>query len=202
MSPEAQDGGVAAEQASSAGPQLRQDQLVDRLAPTPGAHSPSVTLAGFVGEGGQSGFWRLYLNPELSEYVEFAERDVVHTQPIPQEQSPLGGTQVWLRSDAPLRHIRISSRQVQADFLQGGITTGFLAGTASSLRNVLPRAATGAACTRNYVCSTNPHIPACQADSDNCGSALCGPGTGTFCPSQPFVAGCTGSPVCSFGGAC
>ena len=185
-------------QRNSAGPEqpggsrtrLRPDRLVEKLVPNPNAYEPTISLSGFVGESSQPGTWRLYLSPELSEFVEFTEQDVVNTEPIPEDQSPLGGTTVWLRAATTLRYTRITSQQVQADFLQGAITSGFMENAISNLQATGARAATGAACTRNYVCSINPHIPACQFRTERCGSAFCGPNTGPFCPTGAFISGC------------
>lgn len=177
------------EQGGSQG-HFSQDRLIDNLVPSPNQIQPMVTLTGLLGKGSQEGTWRLYLTPEFNEYVEFAEPDAVHTQPLSQDQSLWGGTTVWFRAGTPLRHTYIASRQVQADFLQGGITSGFMPRTSLSMLRSTARVNTGYACTRNYVCSTNPHIPACQAPSDVCGSAFCGPDTGAICPTGAFVQGC------------
>jgi hypothetical protein len=169
---------MADEQKKSGGTkgQLRQDRLVEALVPDPSLHQPGVLLIGFLGKAVQSGDWRLYLTPELNEYVEFSEQDIVHTQPLSQEQTQLGGSRVWLRSGAPFRHTYIETRQVQADFLRGGITSDFMPRTSPFTAAVRGRPDTGYGCTRNYVCSTNPHIPACQLASE-------------VCPPTPY--GCT-----------
>jgi hypothetical protein len=150
--------------------QLREDRIVEALVPDPGQHQPGFLFIGLLGKAIQPGDWRLYLTPELNEYVEFSEQDVVHSQPISQEESPLGGSRVWLRSGASFRHTCIETRQAQADFLRGGITSAFMSRTSpfvmAGVRRPPPE--TGYACTRNYVCSTNPHIPACQDASYYC----------------------------------
>lgn len=171
--------------------ELRQDALVERLAPDPGQHEPAATLAGFLGKAAREGAWRLYLSPRLDEYVEFAAEDVLHAQPLPAEQSPLGGTQVWLRAGASLRHTQISSRQVQANFLQGELTSAFMGAARPTMPTFGRLPETGVACTRNYVCSVNPHIPACQPRSEICGSLFC-PATGALCPTGDFIQTCGG----------
>jgi hypothetical protein len=178
-----------AEQRQGGASQLRSDTLVQKLVPNPSQHEPSVMFVGFVGEGAQPGIWRLYLGPELSDYVEFSDQDVVHTDPISADESSLGGSRVWLRSGTNVRYTHITSQQVQADFLQGAITSTFMGGSAPALQGRAARAASGVACTRNYVCSTNPHIPVCQERTENCGSAFCNPST-AFCPTGVFIQGC------------
>src|SRR5689334_14808375 len=89
------------QQPSSAKQDLRQDELVDRLMPDPSQQQPLTILSGFLGRSPQAGHWRLYLTPTLDEYVEIPEEDIVHSQPLGQEQSALGGTMVWVRSATP-----------------------------------------------------------------------------------------------------
>src|SRR5471030_179154 len=93
--------------------QLKQDRLVEQLIPDPGNHQPTIQLTGWLGKGTKEGFWRLYLTPQLNEYVQFADKDVVHTQPVPEDQSSLGGTMVWLDAGTMLEHMQIVKRQVQ-----------------------------------------------------------------------------------------
>jgi hypothetical protein len=162
-------------------PGLAPDDLVDRLVPDPSRVEPRVCLTGFLGRAAAEGVWRLYLSKNFDEYVEFAESDVVHTE----DGAP--GTTVWLPVGTTVRHTRVSARQVQAEFLQGSLTSRFM--PSSGLLALQGRAAagTGAACTRNYVCSTNPHIPACQLETEVCGSIECGPNTGAICDTGAFV---------------
>jgi hypothetical protein len=190
MAKSKKDDGTDAKDARATRPQLRSDRLVEKLVPDANSLEPTICLVGFIGESSQAGMWRLYLGPELNEYVEFTEEDVRNIEPIPEEQSSLGGTQVWLRATTTLRYTRITSQQIQADFLQGAITSGYMQGATSAFQATSARAATGVACTRNYVCSTNPHIPACQLRTEVCGTAFCGPNTGPFCPTGAFIHGC------------
>jgi hypothetical protein len=167
--------------------ELRPDALVQRLSGG-GGPRPTVVLRGLVGEGATEGSWRLYLSQQLDEYVEVDAADVLHSEPV-DASVPLAGTALWVRAGASLRYTQVSSRQVQADFLQGGIATRHLAGAATSSFGGGYLSETGYACTRNYVCSVNPHIPACQDRSQFCGSLGCDP-SGAFCPTGPFVQGC------------
>ena len=61
---------------------LKQDALVERLIPDPANPEPTTQLSGWLGTGTKEGTWRLYLTPQLDEYVQFSEADVVHSQPI------------------------------------------------------------------------------------------------------------------------
>jgi hypothetical protein len=185
---------------------LKQDRLVEQLIPDPGNYQPTIQLTGWLGKGTEEGVWRLYLTPQLDEFVQFSEEQVVQTQPVQQEQSPLDGTIIWLQSGTVLQHTRVVTRQVQADFLSGGITSGFMAGAVSSIPPALLRRQAVAG-TLGYVCSVNPHIPACRPPTEGCYQSRAGCtvepiacGTGAFCPSREFVCGNTVG--CSVGIEC
>lgn len=175
---------------------LTPDSLVNHLRPETGTAKPTIQLTGWLGRGTEEGTWNLYLNPKLDEYVQFSEQDVVYSQSIPADYSPLGGTIVWLRPETPVRHVTVAALQAEADFLSGGITSTYLAGALSSLPAA--RSGRGAAGigTAGVNCSANPHIPACQPETQNCYHTKVYPCTlepiycGTnnaFCPTQAFV---------------
>src|SRR5215831_18408768 len=107
-------------------PRWEPSALISRLVPDP-TQSPDVQLVvGFPGQSAQAGYVRLYLTPELNGYLEIREEDVVHTQALATAQNPLGGHAVWLKQNAVVQHTLTIARQVQAGFLQGSITAGFL----------------------------------------------------------------------------
>ena len=109
--------------------ELRQDELIEKLVPDPAAPPDVIVLVGFLGKSSRAGYVRLYLTPKLNDYFEIPEKDVILTQSLATELNPLGGTIVWVRREAELLHTRTTPAQAQAEFLQGGITSGFLAGT-------------------------------------------------------------------------
>jgi hypothetical protein len=179
---------------------LKQDQLVEKLVPDPANHEPAVQLTGWLGKGTRVGIWRLYLTPQLDEYVELPESAVIHSQPLDASQSSVGGTMVWLKAGTPLEYTQVVKQKVQADFLSGGITSSYMAGSAPSFATaratkVIPTN------TRGYQCSVNPHIPACQVRTERCGGTIdIGCGTGPFCGTGAFVCGQTAG--CSVGKEC
>jgi hypothetical protein len=171
--------------------ELVPDPLVEKLVPDPSHHEPAVCLSGFLGRGTKEGKWRLYLNNRLDEYIEFDESDLLHSETLATGQESRGGTSVWLREGATLRQTRVTSRQIQADFLQGDLASKFIPTDGPvAFARLLGRENTGYTCTRNYVCSTNPHIPVCQERTDFCGSTFCPPPDSTLCPTGPFVKNC------------
>src|SRR5829696_1386386 len=109
---------------------LSEDPIVGRLVPDPSQPPPpKVALEGLLGRSIREGYWRLYFSSDLERYAEFKEEDVLHSEKIPQEQLPFAGlqaTKVWLRRDAEVEYTRAESRRVQAEFLQGNISSASL----------------------------------------------------------------------------
>lgn len=116
-----------ADQEGTSGPgrELWQDDLVENLMPDPSQPSNAVALVGWLGKSTRDGYRRLYFTPDLDEYVEFREEDVVQSQSLGAEQTE-GSTIVWVRRDADLEHKRIVTQRAQAEFLRGDLTASFL----------------------------------------------------------------------------
>jgi hypothetical protein len=109
--------------ASSSGKSLKPDAIVERLVPDPSVLPDVRVLTGFLGKSSRGSYWRLYVNPNFDDYVEFSEADVVHTHSIEADGGRLGGSVVWLKREANVQRTRTASREAQADFLQGSIAT-------------------------------------------------------------------------------
>jgi hypothetical protein len=143
---------------------LEPDPVVEQLVPNPIAPPNLVSLTGVLGRSDQDGVHRLYLTRQLNAYVEFEQSAVVHSTAIGEPESGFRATTVWLKTGTPLQLTRITTRQVQADFLSGGLTDAFLP-TARALDMVDEFALAvnkrvgslhGDECFTN-----NPHVPAC-----------------------------------------
>ena len=80
---------------------VRLDDFVAAVHADPAKVEPKTLLSGFVGRGEEDGKIRIYSDPALSQWVEASADDVVHSRPI--EGSALGGSHVWLKSDAQLK---------------------------------------------------------------------------------------------------
>jgi hypothetical protein len=154
---------------------LRQHELIDKLLPDPSKQQPLTILSGFLGRGIEPGQWRLYLTPSLSEYVELSEEAIVHTHTPTLQESDLVPTLVWVPSNAVLRHTRTTSRQIQADFLGGPITSRFR-GRAGNFQSAMRLGMPGrAARTHDYVCSI---------DVDVCKTDFCSADVPRYCPTH------------------
>jgi hypothetical protein len=99
------------------------DGLADKLVRDPADVPDLRALVGYLGRSSRPRHIRLYLTPDLGEYVEIPEDAVVHKQPLASEERPLAGSAVWVKRAAELIRVRSQSREAQADFLKGAIST-------------------------------------------------------------------------------
>jgi len=107
-----------------AGP--KQDELVAKLVKDAQSPPDTLLLSGHLGASSEDGHTRLYFDPQLSDYVEIPNDAILHTQEIPKDQSPLGGTFVWIKNDAVLIHGKVGPNRLKAKFLEGRIQQEFV----------------------------------------------------------------------------
>jgi len=101
------------------------DELIRRLVSDPTKVPNLIVLVGFLGRNSRpgeadDGKLRLYLSPQLNDYITFDRTDLVHREPPP-DGSPVAGSIVWLKRDATVQRTRIESHQLQAEFLLGNM---------------------------------------------------------------------------------
>lgn len=97
------------------------DNFVDALVKDPRKVPAVRTLVGFVGKAAEDKHIRIYADASLTSWVEVEAGDVLHTQALPDSESPLGATAVWVRRDAVLKSPANA-------FVAGGITAGNFGG--------------------------------------------------------------------------
>ena len=102
------------------GKSITQHPFVDQVRPDPSAPpSAVVRLEGIAGNSDRQGWVRLYFNQSLTYYAEFRREDVVSTESIPPEQSPIAGleaTRVGLRQDAVIECTRTTRAKPRDEF--------------------------------------------------------------------------------------
>ena len=112
-------------------PGPKQDDLIAKLVKDPKAPPDVLLLSGFVGASSEEGHTRLYLN-RLDDYVEIPNDAILLTQEIPKDQSPMGGTLLWIKSDAELIHGKVGPNRLKAKFLEGRIQQEFVKAQAAA----------------------------------------------------------------------
>src|SRR5947207_11181697 len=100
--------------------------FVSKIVKDPNAPPNTLLLQGYLGDSSDEGHVRLYLDPQLSDYVEIPENAILHTQDIP--DATLGETYVWITQDAELIHGKAGPQRLKASFLEGRLQQEFLAG--------------------------------------------------------------------------
>jgi hypothetical protein len=108
-------------------PNLEPEEFVDKLVGDPATAGPEVlVLTGWVGRSTRDGHVRLYLTPDLVEYVSIPTEDVLHTEKVPAERAGLAATRVWLRATAEIQHTQRMPGSAARHFLGGPAASTFL----------------------------------------------------------------------------
>jgi hypothetical protein len=86
---------------------------------------PDVTLlTGYLGASSEEGHERLYLSPDLTNYVEIPKAAILHQAPLPKEQDAHGGVTLWVKKDAALQYKMAPAAQALANYFAGAIQAG------------------------------------------------------------------------------
>lgn len=100
------------------------DDFVEKVVTDPSQPPNVVVVSGFVGRSPDDGHIRVYAEPSLASWVDVPADAVRHTARLTPEQSPLGGSLLWVAAEAPLRtQAQQPAQPVAADFLRGAIQT-------------------------------------------------------------------------------
>jgi hypothetical protein len=86
--------------AEKSSPRLRYDDFVNAVHPDPAKAEPTILVSGYLGRSSEEGNARIYPDASLGNWYEVPESDVVHSAPI--ADSPLGGSNIWLKASAKL----------------------------------------------------------------------------------------------------
>jgi hypothetical protein len=85
-------------------PKLSADRasFVRDIVSDPKAVPDVMLLYGYLGASSEEGHERLYLSPDLTNYVEVPTAAILHQMAAPKEQDPHGGVTLWVKKDAAL----------------------------------------------------------------------------------------------------
>jgi hypothetical protein len=105
------------------GKRIPHHPLVEALASDPATPPEEATrLFGFPGPAADAGSTRLWLDLDLTSYVDVPDKAILHSQTLENDQ----GTMLWVEPEATLTYSTAQSQEVQADFLEGSIAAGNL----------------------------------------------------------------------------
>jgi len=172
------------------------DAFVAKVVGDPAKPQETLMLQGFLGASSEANHTRIYTDPTLESYVDVANGDIVHTEAISKEESPLGGYYVWVKKSAEAVTGKPGAERKKAKFLEGPI-----AQAAAGIGAVGPAPAPGVtvpllACHPTLVvqfCKTHlpPFCPPPSPFPWQCGIShfpvFCPPSPLIHCPPSPFI---------------
>jgi hypothetical protein len=161
-----------ADQRRSGSSKIEAHPLVEALVPDPSQPPERTTkLFGYPGKSPEAKATRLWLDLDLSSYVDVPDDAIRYHRTLPDD----AGTILWVVADASLQYGSVTSHQTQADFLSGGITTAYLGGAGPAGPGPLPP-------TLPPGCPLPTHYPPCASDFVPCGFTHFPP-----CPTHSFT---------------
>ena len=80
-----------------------------------------MRLYGYPGASSEEGHERLYLNPDLTNYVEVPTAAILHRMAVPTDQDPYGAIVLWVKKDAALIYKMTPAAQALAHYFAGAI---------------------------------------------------------------------------------
>src|SRR5262245_21208502 len=158
-------------------PKPSESTFVGKIVKDPKKHVATLLLTGFLGQSSEKEHTRLYFDAQLSQYVEIPDQAILHSEPIPNEQSPLGGVYLWIDRDAQLLQGPVGTDRVKAKFFEGPIVQGFGGAPVGPLPQI----------TRDLPCFT----PACPSEATPCVQHT------ALCPRIQTAYPCTAVLVCN-----
>lgn len=168
-------------------------EFVKQIVTDPAKHVETLLLCGFIGSSSEKNHTRLYFDAQLSQYVEIPDKDILYSQPLAPEASPLGAVYVWIEKAAQLTHGKAGAERSKASFFEGPIALAG-AGGATPPPVHQPHAITmipGGCATHVYTPLPNCQCtPPCPATSVATGCAPCATYTTPCLQTQ------TGTTVC------
>jgi hypothetical protein len=158
---------------------VRLDEFVSKVIRDPRDPVERLLVTGFVGASSEPHHIRIYWDATLTTYIDVEEVDIVHSEPLSQQQSPLGGSYIWLKQDARVYFGAITP-QSKARFLRGPLMTAYGA-------HIGPMAGQATAADfrgdpGSYYCS---FAPGCYFSWNACPSVWCPIGGGGGHVSRP-----------------
>ena len=100
------------------------DDFTAKVVSDPAKPQDTLLLQGFLGASSQPDHTRVYSDLTLSSYVDVANVDIIHIEPLSKEQSPMGGSYLWVKKEAEVLPAAAPGEvSAKAKFLQGPIAS-------------------------------------------------------------------------------
>jgi hypothetical protein len=106
---------------------IKYDAFVKAVRPDSKSTEDTVHLEGFIGESSVPDHFRLYSDASLNEFVEIPTDAVLHAIANSKEESPLGGSKLWIKKSAVYTYGNPAmTNRPQASFLDGDLMQGYM----------------------------------------------------------------------------
>src|SRR5258707_7833216 len=93
--------------------------FVAKIVKDPNNPPDTLLLQGYLGQSSEEGHTRLYLDPQLSDYVEIPNDAILHTADVSGGHGVSGASYVWINRDAEVTHGKVGPDRKKAKFLDG-----------------------------------------------------------------------------------
>ncbi|MGZ3871267.1 MAG: hypothetical protein ACXVJD_00025 [Mucilaginibacter sp.] len=155
------------------------DDFISKIIHDPTKPTGHTLLKGFIGASSEQEHVRIYFDESLNYFIDVPEKAIVHSQEL--SNSPLGGSQVWIRADAEYTFGDPSSdKRAKKKFFDGPIYQQYVTSyvTQQITQQITQGAGTDGGTISFQYCATQDS--ACPTQSSNC-SDLCP--SFQYCPS-------------------
>jgi hypothetical protein len=173
------------------------DDFVGKIVKDPKSPPDTILLTGYLGKSSEDGHTRLYFDPELKSYVEIPNEAILHSQQISPEQSGLGGSNVWIKSDAEVIHGKVGPSRTKAKFFEGPIAAAAAAAGAGAGPGPLPPTLVNCPSHAPFLCPQTVLPPCPPSPVPHClptpAPLMC---PHTVLPPCPVTIHCTVPPQC------
>ncbi|WP_128544666.1 hypothetical protein [Larkinella soli] len=159
------------------------DEWVSSVRPDPRNTEQITLLQGFLGPSSEEGHVRVYSDETLSNFVEIPDEAILYALKLTAEESPLGGSKLWIQSGAILTYgDPKAAARPKSTFLEGDIMQQYGAFGPAAGPGIQPQAASvpqlicAQPLTRQSVCiicfNTVNQIATCYRTICNQGTCL------------------------------
>ena len=102
----------------------RLDEFTSKAVKDPKNPGEMLLVTGFLGASSEPEHTRIYWDASLGTYVDVKTTDISHTEPLPKEQSPLGGSYIWLKRDAQV-YFGAGGQSAKGKFFEGPLMAAY-----------------------------------------------------------------------------
>ena len=102
-------------------PKPKLDAFTAKVVGDPSNPQETLLLQGFLGSSSEDKHTRVYTDVTLDTYIDVANADIIHSEQLPKDQSPFGGSFIWVKKAADVLQGKAGAERKKAKFLEGPI---------------------------------------------------------------------------------